>query len=97
MVPLGGGAMMADLMRRFGLPVVLVARSTLGTINHALLSIEALRRREVVIAGVVMVGVPSPENAQTISGYGNVPILATLPQLARIEAETIAALSGFFG
>ena len=44
---------MTDLMARLGLPVVVVARSTLGTINHTLLTIEALRRRSLAIAGVV--------------------------------------------
>jgi dethiobiotin synthase len=93
LVPLGRGAMMADLMQRFGLPVVLVARSTLGTINHSLLSIEALRRRDIAIAGMVMVGPPSSENADAIARHGGVRILAQLPLHDHIDASAVAALS----
>jgi dethiobiotin synthase len=96
LVPLGGGAMMADLMRLFGLPVVLVARSTLGTINHSLLSIEALRRRDIAVAGVVMVGAPSPENAAAIARHGDVRILAQLPMVDRINPCVVAALARAF-
>jgi malonyl-CoA O-methyltransferase len=96
LVPLGGGAMMADLMRRFALPVVLVARSTLGTINHSLLSIEALRRRDIAIAGVVMVGPPSSENAEAVARHGKVRILAQLPLQDRLDASSVQALSRAF-
>jgi malonyl-CoA O-methyltransferase len=93
LVPLGGGAMMADLMRRFGLPVVLVARSTLGTINHSLLSIEVLRQRDIPIAGVVLVGPPSPENAEAISRHGDARILAQLPIYDDLNPSVMASLS----
>jgi malonyl-CoA O-methyltransferase len=93
LVPLGGGAMMADLMQRFGLPVVLVARSTLGTINHSLLSIEALRRRDISIAGVVLVGPPSSENACAIARHGAVGILAQLPFCKELTSSAVASMS----
>ncbi len=90
LVPLGGGASMADLMRRLGLPVLLVARSTLGTINHTLLSLEALRARNIPVWGVVLVG-PAPEdNAAAIARLGQVAILGTLPRLAPLTPHTLA-------
>jgi dethiobiotin synthase len=92
LVPLGNGAVMADLMRRFELPVVLVARSTLGTINHSLLSIEALRVRDIALCGVVLVGPPSQENADAIAQYGHTPILAHIPWLNDMTASAVASL-----
>jgi malonyl-CoA O-methyltransferase len=92
LVPLGGGAVMADLMQRLGLPVILVARSTLGTINHTLLSIEALRRRMIDVQGVVIVGADGSENAEAIARHGKVKILGLVPWLASVDASSIAGL-----
>ena len=90
LVPLGSGASMADLMHRLGLPVVLVARSTLGTINHSLLSLEALRRRHIPVWGMVLVGPAPDENAASIARLGQVEILATLPRLDPLTPHTLA-------
>ena len=95
LVPIGGGAVMADLMLRLGLPVVLVGRSTLGTINHTLLSLEALRSRGIAVAGVVQVGAPNSGNRSAIERYGRVRVLAEMPWLERIDAcgiETLGAM-----
>ena len=56
LVPINDSETMADLMTQLGLPVVVVARTALGTINQTLLTIEALRRRAIEVLGVVMVG-----------------------------------------
>ncbi len=90
LVPLGGGASMADLMVRLGLPALLVARSTLGTINHSLLSLEALRARGIPVWGVVLVGPDPEENAATIARLGQVPIIGLLPRLDPLTPETLA-------
>lgn len=92
MVPATETLMMVDLAERWGLPVVLVARSGLGTLNHTLLSLEVLRARGLAVAGVVLSGPPNPENRRTIQDKGRVRILAELPQQAEITAETVAAL-----
>ncbi len=60
------------------LPVLLVARSTLGTINHTLLSLDALRRRGIPIAGVVLNGPANDENRQAIEAYGDVQVIAAV-------------------
>lgn len=93
MVPATDTLMMVDLAERWGLPVVLVTRSGLGTLNHTLLSLEALRARGLAIAGVVLSGPLNPENRKTIVEKGQVRILAELPQQASVTAETVAALS----
>ncbi len=99
LVPLGGGASMADLMRRLGLPAILVARSSLGTINHSLLSIEALRARALPLAGIILVGAEPEENAEAIARLGRVRILATIPFLHPLDpphlAEAAAGLPDF--
>lgn len=73
-----GGELMIDLMALLELPVLLVARSTLGTINHTLLSLDALRRRGVAIAGVVVNGLPDDDNRQAIETYGDVRVVAAV-------------------
>ncbi len=94
LVPLGGGALMADLMVQLGLPVLVVARTMLGTINHSLLSLEALRARGLVVWGVVMVGPDEPGNAEAIARLGRVEILARLGPLPELTPAAIAAAAG---
>jgi malonyl-CoA O-methyltransferase len=100
LVPIGGGRTMADLMRHLGLPVVLVARGSLGTINHTLLSLEALRARGLVVAGVVISGADQNGNGDTIARLGNAPILGVVPWMDPLTAEnllTVANNEKFFG
>lgn len=80
LVPLNDREFIVDLMRALAFPVVVVARSTLGTINHTLLSLEALRSRSLCIGGVVMVGDKNSENRAAIEQYGGVPVLGEMPR-----------------
>jgi dethiobiotin synthase len=82
LVPLNSKEKMIDLMARLGLPAVVVARSSLGTINHTLLTLEALRSRALIVADVVMVGEANPENRAAIEEFGNVAVLAEMPRFA---------------
>ena len=84
---------MADLIARLGLPAILVARSTLGTINHTLLSLAALRRRGIRVAGVIMNGPPSPGNRSAIERHGAVRVLAEIPTQDNIDPEVVARLA----
>lgn len=93
MVPLTDDLLLIDLFARWGLPVVLVARSGLGTLNHTLLSLEALRARAVPVAGVALIGPPHAENARMIARLGRVRLLGTLPP---VDPLTPAALAGAF-
>jgi dethiobiotin synthase len=89
LVPLNDDVYMVDLIRRLGLPALVVSRSTLGTINHTLLTIEALVRRAIQIAGVVMVGPPNPENRRAIERYGSVPVVGELPMLEPLTPDSL--------
>jgi len=91
LVPVTDDLVFADLFARWALPVVLVARTTLGTINHSLLSIEALRSRGVPILGVAFTGDPVEHSEATIARIGGVKRLGRLPHLAPLDAGTLAA------
>jgi malonyl-CoA O-methyltransferase len=91
LVPLDGERLMVDLMARLGLPVLLVARSTLGTINHSLLSLEALRTRGLAVAGIVMSGPPNSGNRAALEQYGGVRVLAELPHIVPLDISALAA------
>jgi dethiobiotin synthetase len=79
LVPINGRETVADLMTKLQLPVVVVARTKLGTINHTLLTVEALRRRMLRVAGVVMVGEPNADNRDAIERYGDIQVLGEMP------------------
>jgi dethiobiotin synthase len=80
LVPINEQEMMIDLMVRIGLPVAIVARTALGTINHTLLTLEALRARALTIAGVLLVGDANEENRNAIASHGRVKILGEMPR-----------------
>ncbi len=94
MVPLDGSHLMIDLVARLGLPAILVARSTLGTINHTLLSLEALRARGLAVAGVILNGPENPGNRDAIERYGKIRVLAELPRVEPLDAAAVRRLAG---
>lgn len=89
LVPINETKLMRDLMRQLRLPVILVARSSLGTINHTLLSVAVLRAARIRIAGVVMVGTPNKENRKAIERYGSVQVVGIVPPLRKLNRGTL--------
>jgi dethiobiotin synthase len=89
LVPINDGQLMTDLIASLALPAMVVARSGLGTINHTLLTLEALRRRSLRVAGVVMVGEVNKENRAAIERYGAIPVLGEMPRFAHLTAENL--------
>lgn len=89
MVPLNDRDLVIDLIRWLDLPVCLVARSSLGTINHTLLSIEQLRRSNIPILGVILNGEKNPGNRAAIEHYGRVEILGEVDRLDAIAPNTL--------
>jgi dethiobiotin synthase len=89
LVPLTSTDYVIDLAAQLHLPVILVARSTLGTINHTLLSIEALRRRGLPLAGVVVNGPETPHNRAAIERYGEVNVIAEIPWLPELTRASL--------
>lgn len=91
LVPITERLSMADLFAHWGRPVILCARTALGTINHSLLSIEALRARGVPIAGIAFVGDEDAENERIIPQIANVPSLGRLSRLDPLDPPTLRA------
>ena len=90
LVPINDWHMMADLIARLDLAVLVVAASTLGTINHTLMTLETLRRRSRRIAGVVMVGDPNRDNRESIERFGQVDVIGELPHFPSLSPENLA-------
>jgi dethiobiotin synthetase len=91
LVPIRDDLLFADLFARWGLPVVLAARTALGTINHTLLSIEALRARGVPILGVAFIGEAIENTEATIARLGKVKRLGRLPMLPEVTPDALLA------
>lgn len=91
LVPVTRDLLFADLFARWRHPVVLVARTGLGTINHSLLSIEALRARDVPILGIAFVGDAVEDSEATIAAIGGVRRLGRLPRLTPLDPKTLGA------
>lgn len=90
LVPVTRELLYADLFARWQLPVVIVARTALGTINHSLLTIEALRTRGIPICGIAFVGDPVEDSEATIAAIGRVRRLGRLPMLSPLDPRTLA-------
>ncbi len=90
LVPVTREILYADVFARWGKPVVLVARTALGTINHSLLSIEALRARGVPIHGIAFIGDAVEDSEATIAAIGKVQRLGRLPMLPELTPEALA-------
>jgi dethiobiotin synthase len=89
LAPVNSRQFMLDLMVHMSLPVILAARSTLGTINHTLLSLRALRAVRLSVHGVVMIGPENVENQKAIEHYGQVCVLGLIPELREINRQTL--------
>lgn len=97
LVPLTeSGCLLIDLVADLSLPCVVVARSTLGTINHSLLTIEALRKRSIDIAGFVLSGPADAENRVAIERFGGVRVIGEIPPLGRLGQRSIGRAAKAF-
>jgi len=90
LVPINEREIMIDLMVKLNLPIVIVARTALGTINHTLLTLEALRARSLEVTGVVMVGPENPGACEAIEQYGRVLVLGQMPTFGSLTAAALA-------
>jgi len=89
LVPLSGRLLFADVFAGWRIPLILCARTSLGTINHTLLSLEALRHRDIPVFGVAFIGEENAETQRVIGEIGGARVLGRLPALARLTAGTL--------
>ena len=92
MVPLTPEVLFIEVFARWKLPLILCARTKLGTINHTLLSIEAIRTRDIPLQGVAFIGEANPESEKIIAGIGKVKRLGRLPVIEPLTRERLAGV-----
>lgn len=96
-VPINEKEITTDLIRHLDLPVILVARSSLGTINHTLLSIEHLKRRGVLNIKIILNGELNNDNAKTIEHFSpDTPIIAQIPHVDEVDIQKISRMIPHF-
>jgi dethiobiotin synthetase len=91
LVPLTREVTYIDVMARWGAPVVLCARTSLGTINHSLLSLEALRARRIPVLGIAFIGDENAESERIIVEMSGIRRLGRLPHLTQLTREALKA------
>jgi len=89
LVPLNENELLIDLIKTLDLPVVIAARAGLGTINHTLLTVEAMRNRNLKMHGVVLNGEPNEENKKAIEHYGQIKVLAQMPRFGILTNQNL--------
>ena len=89
MVPLNENNLVIDLIKQLNIPAILVCRSGLGTINHTLLSLKALKARDIEVKGIIINGPKTPHNRQALEEYGKVPVIVEIDQLDSVSKETL--------
>ncbi|MGA7808078.1 ATP-dependent dethiobiotin synthetase BioD, partial [Bradyrhizobium sp.] len=91
LVPLTRELLTIEVFANWHVPLVLCARTTLGTINHSLLSIEAIRARGIPLTGIAFVGEENADSERTITALARTRRLGRLPQLAELTAAALKA------
>lgn len=89
LVPLDRQTTFADVFARWRFPVILCARTALGTINHSLLSLEAMRQRRIPVLGIAFIGDAEPDTERTIPAMGRVASLGRLPRLDPLTPDAL--------
>ena len=89
LVPINDSELMLDLARHLGFPVLIAARAALGTINHTLLTVRALRCAKMTVKGVVMIGDRNTDNERSVEHFGGVPVVGTIPWLETFSREIL--------
>lgn len=93
LAPVNESATMLDLMARLAAPVIVAARSGLGTINHTCLTLAALNGRGLPVLGVILCGPANPENRAAIEHFGHTRVLAEIPPLDPLNREALQRLA----
>lgn len=89
MVPLTRKFLQIEQIQLWNLPVLLVARSGLGTLNHTLLTLEALKNKGIEVLGLFLNGPSHEDNPKTLEQFGHVPVIGQLPLLSEVSKENL--------
>ena len=90
MVPLhNDGLLLIDVLAEKKWPVILVSRHYLGSINHTLLSVDALKKRNIPILGIIYVGEEHQSTEKIISSVSQIPVLGRIPMVDKVNKEFV--------
>ncbi len=89
LVPINQKQFVLDMMVKFKLPVIVAARSAMGTVNHTLLTLAALHAAELPVHGVVLIGEQNRENRETIERFGHVRVIGEIPKLPNLHRTAL--------
>jgi len=93
MVPLTKDLLMIHMLKQWNLPVVLVSKYYLGSINHTLLSIEVLKAHNIPIKGIIFNGETNPTSKEAILHYSQLPVIGEIPWVEEeVTKEKVKAL-----
>jgi len=92
MVPITRNFLQIDQIKEWNLPVILVCKSSLGTLNHTLLSIEALKLRNIEILGLVVNGEKHLDNPKTLVDFSGIPLIAEFPYIKKMDSNNLDIL-----
>ena len=92
MVPITRNFLQIDQIKQWNLPVILVCKSSLGTLNHTLLSIESLKRRNIEILGLVVNGEKHLDNPKTLVDFSGIPLIAEFPYIKKMDSNNLDIL-----
>ena len=97
LVPLNKKDLIIDLIKKFKLPVIVVSKSILGTINHTLMTLEILKKNKIKVFGVVLNNIKNKkegiDNAKSIEAFGKIKVIAQISSINRITKKKIEILS----
>ena len=88
-VPVNDSQSMLDVVRKLNMPVLVASRSALGTINHTVLTVDALRIAGADVRGVVMIGKQNRDNERSIERFARTPVVGRIPPLASINRNVL--------
>ena len=98
-VPINSNYLMSDLCQKLSTPLILVSRTKLGTINHTLMSLEVIKKKQINLLGIIFFGKKELETLETIKFFGkkilkkNIKILGRLPVARELSRNTIQAFT----
>ena len=92
MVPITRNFLQIDQIKKWDLPVIIVCRSSLGTLNHTLLTIEALKKRNIKILGLIVNGKKHFDNPKTLQEFSKLPIIAEFPRISNVDKNNLDKL-----
>jgi dethiobiotin synthetase len=95
-VPITYSVLMIDLIQTLGLPVMVVSRTYLGSINHTLLTIEALKSRAIPVAGVIFNGDENQATERAISGFGGITHSIRVPHYEGLNRSAVENMASLF-